>query len=124
VAVDHPEVRFVIAHVGYPWLVDAAEVIYKNNQQGGPRNVWADLSGLAVGSAAEFEDFRRQGMRDLVINEVRKALYYTHLPERLMYGSDWPLAPMSVYRDFIQELIPEEYHQAVFFGNAASFYGL
>jgi predicted TIM-barrel fold metal-dependent hydrolase len=124
VAVDHPDVRFVIAHVGYPWLLDAAEVIYKNNQRGGPRNVWADLSGLAVGSAAEFEDFRRRGMRDLVINEVRKALYYTGLPERLMYGSDWPLAPMSVYRDFIQELIPEEFHQAVFFGNAASLYEL
>jgi hypothetical protein len=43
VAVDHPEVRFVMAHFGNPWLIDAAEVIFKNN------NVWADLSGLYVG---------------------------------------------------------------------------
>ena len=43
VAVDHPEVRFVLAHFGNPWLVDAAEVVYKND------NVWADLSGLIVG---------------------------------------------------------------------------
>jgi predicted TIM-barrel fold metal-dependent hydrolase len=38
VAVDHPEVRFVLAHFGNPWLIDAAEVVFKNP------NVWADLS--------------------------------------------------------------------------------
>ncbi len=54
VAVDHPCVRFVIAHVGNPWTVDAAEVIYKNNKKE-RSNVWADLSGLVVGSAAQFQ---------------------------------------------------------------------
>lgn len=124
VAVDHPGTNFVIAHVGYPWLIDAAEVIYKNNQKGGPENVWADLSGLAVGTPAEFEDLRRNGALDLVKAEVRKALYYTQKPRRLMYGSDWPLAPMSAYRDFIGELVPEEFHQLVFHENAASLYEL
>ena len=36
VAVDNPDVKFVMAHFGNPWLIDAAEVIYKND------NVWAD----------------------------------------------------------------------------------
>ena len=45
VAVDHPTREFVLAHVGNPWLTDAAEVVYKN------LNVWADLSGLVVGDA-------------------------------------------------------------------------
>ena len=32
VAVDHPDVRFVIAHAGNPWLTDAAEVVYKDRK--------------------------------------------------------------------------------------------
>src|SRR5262249_9682147 len=48
VAVDHPQVRFVLAHLGNPWLLEAAEVVYKNV------NVWADLSGLALGDAEGF----------------------------------------------------------------------
>ncbi len=47
VAVDNPDVRFVLAHFGNPWLIDAAEVIFKNP------NVWADLSGLFVGGDKE-----------------------------------------------------------------------
>src|SRR5208282_4375038 len=50
VAVDHPDVRFVLAHVGNPWMIDAAEVVYKNV------NVWADLSGLIVGDEEEISD--------------------------------------------------------------------
>jgi predicted TIM-barrel fold metal-dependent hydrolase len=49
VAVDHGDVRFVLAHLGNPWLIDAAEVIFKNP------NVWADLSGLLVGTAEQFQ---------------------------------------------------------------------
>jgi predicted TIM-barrel fold metal-dependent hydrolase len=124
VAVDHPATRFVIAHMGYPWLVDAAEVIFKNNQSGGPENVWADLSGFVVGTAEDFAHLRRQGSLELVIAEVRKSLYYTQRPDRLMFGSDWPLAPMSVYRDFIGELVPGEYHQQVFRENALKFFDL
>ena len=48
VAVDHPDTRFLICHIGNPWVTDAAEVIYKN------MNVWADLSGLVVGDESAF----------------------------------------------------------------------
>jgi pantetheine-phosphate adenylyltransferase len=46
----------VLAHVGNPWLTDAAEVVYKNV------NVWADLSGLVVGDEASFAAEERQEM--------------------------------------------------------------
>lgn len=35
-----------------------------------------------------------------------------------------PLAPVNVYRDFIRELVPEEYHQAVFYDNAKALFKL
>jgi predicted TIM-barrel fold metal-dependent hydrolase len=112
VAVDHPDVRFVLAHLGNPWLTEAAEVIYKNV------NVWADLSGLAVGDEAAFgARERREALLD-VAAAVRQAFRYAERPNRFLYGSDWPLAPMRAYRDFIRGIIPEVYHAQVFGENA------
>ncbi len=122
VAVDFPETNFVMAHVGNPWLMDAAEVIYKNNKKGMRENVWADLSALVVGSAEEFEAYRKDGSLQSVIGEVRKALQFAERPDRFLFGSDWPLAPIKVYRDFIAELLPESYHQAVFYDNAKALF--
>src|SRR5205814_3386733 len=112
VAVDHPDVRFVLAHLGNPWLIDAAEVVYKNV------NVWTDLSGLTIGSGVAFSDEERQEMLHETIAAVRRAFRYAERPNRFLYGSDWPLAPMLAYRDFIREAIPDVYHAQVFEENA------
>jgi predicted TIM-barrel fold metal-dependent hydrolase len=118
VAVDHPDVRFVLAHVGNPWIMDAAEVIYKNE------NVWADLSGLVVGDEADFRltEFQ-EGMRETA-ESVRRAWRYTGKPNRFLYGSDWPLVPMSAYREFIATIVPEAHRKAVFEENAKSLFGI
>ena len=112
VAVDHPDVRFVLAHVGNPWLTDAAEVVYKNV------NVWADLSGLMVGDAASFAAEDRQELLQETAAALRQAFRYAERPNRFVYGSDWPLAPMTAYRDFIRTALPEVYHPMVFEDNA------
>lgn len=112
VAVDHPQVRFVMAHVGNPWTVDAAEVIYKNV------NVWADLSGLVVGEADDltYDEFHEDQV-DL-LDRVRKAIRYCGRPNRFLYGTDWPLVPMGAYREFIAAMVPAEMHDLVFRENA------
>ena len=112
VAVDHPKVRFVLAHVGNPWLTEAAEVVYKNV------NVWADLSGLVVGDAAAFEAEDRQETLHDAMAALRRAFRYAERPNRFLYGSDWPLAPMLRYRRFIAAAIPEEFHPLIFEENA------
>src|SRR5207237_696982 len=108
VAVDHPEVRFVLAHLGNPWLTEAAEVVYKNV------NVWADLSGLAVGGPAAFLDEERQDALHDTVQAVGRAFRYAERPNRFLYGSDWPLAPMAAYRDLIRAAVPEVHHALVF----------
>src|SRR5688572_6975854 len=118
VAVDFPETNFVLAHAGNPWLMDTAELIYKNNKPGLKENVWADISALVVGTAADFERYRREGALKTVIQDVRRMLEFTERPDRILFGSDWPLAPIDVYRDFIRELVPQQHHQAVFRDNA------
>jgi uncharacterized protein len=112
VAVDHPETRFILAHLGNPWTVDAAEVVYKN------LNVWADVSGLIVGQEIEpqtGDDF--DAVNDLT-NRVRSAFRYAERPNRFLFGTDWPLIPMLAYRDFIRSVIPTAHHAQVFEENA------
>jgi predicted TIM-barrel fold metal-dependent hydrolase len=123
VAVDHPDVRFVIAHFGNPWLIDAAEVIFKNP------NVWADLSGLFVGSDEEMKELlnaskARDSAAGLVFADLIKAIAYVGDYKRFLYGSDWPLAPLASYRRLIESLIPKEHRQAVFRTNAEHVFGL
>jgi predicted TIM-barrel fold metal-dependent hydrolase len=118
VAVDHPKVKFVLAHLGNPWLTDAAEVVYKNI------NVWADLSGLVVGDVDSFTSPERQEMLEEVRQTLRHAFRYAERPNRFLYGSDWPLVPMSAYRSFIAAAIPELYHALIFEENAQALFHL
>src|SRR5262249_12820140 len=56
VAVDFPDTKFVLAHFGNPWIMDAAQVVYKN------KNVWADLSAILIGDAREFAAMKKKGV--------------------------------------------------------------
>ena len=85
----------VDAHCGCPGFMDAAEVIYKN------ANVWADLSGIFVGDAAAFAALARRGRLQRTVERLHEALEYADRPDRFLYGSDWPLAPMAAYRAFL-----------------------
>ncbi len=92
VAVDYPDVRFVMCHLGNPWFQDAAEVLYKND------NVFADISGLTLG---EFEyKFERY-----VAMRLKEMITYMGDPgKQLMYGTDWPLVHMKPYIKLLHEL--------------------
>jgi uncharacterized protein len=112
VAVDHPHVNFVIAHCGNPWLNEAAAVIYKNV------NVWADLSGLVIGTRWLHPDKDAAEQLVDVGQDLRKAFRYAERPNRFLFGSDWPLVPIREYRELIASWLPEYVHQLVFDANA------
>ena len=112
VAVDHPQTRFVLAHTGNPWLLDAAQVVYKN------LNVWADLSGLVVGDDGRFADEEYADVLADLRTDVRRALRYAERPNRFVFGTDWPLIPMAGYRDFVASCVPAAWHEQVFADNA------
>ncbi len=111
-AVEHPDVRFILSHFGNPWLLDAAEVIRKNV------NVWADLSGLASGIGEELPSVEREEFLHDQATALRRAFLYAERPNRFLYSSDWPLVPMRAYRDFIRSALPEAHRQQVFHDNA------
>lgn len=106
VAVDHPKVKFVICHLGNPWLTDCMEVVYKN------ANVYADISGLVLGEFTEaFEDYMAEEIRDVIL--------YAGDPGRFLFGTDWPICSMRSYINFVRQLgLPPESHEMIMAGNA------
>ena len=62
VAIDYRNVKFVICHLGNPWLVDCMEVVYKNS------NVYADFSGLVLGEIHRtFEDYMEEQTGEVLL---------------------------------------------------------
>ena len=87
-------------------------------------NVWADLSGFVVGRRRGFACEERTEMLTEARAALGRAYRYAERPNRFLYGSDWPLAPMTAYRDFIASAIPEAHHPLVFEENARRLFRL
>ena len=112
VAVDHPNVKLVICHLGNPWLVDCMEVVYKNP------NVYADFSGLVLGDFTEaFEQYMEQ--------QISEVILYAGEPRKFLYGSDWPICSMKSYVEFVRQLkLADEDLRAIMYENARSLFKL
>lgn len=112
VAVDHPNVKFVICHLGNPWLVDCMEVVYKN------ANVYADFSGLILGEFTEaFEDYMEE--------QIGEVILYAGEPRKFLYGSDWPICSMKSYVEFVRQLkLPPADLRAIMYENARQLFRL
>lgn len=108
-AVNFPRVKFVIAHCGCPWITDAAEVAGKNP------NVCMDLSGLLEGNPKPLPLLEHHAG---FFRHLRTWLNYMGDYSRVMYGSDWPLINIDIYINMIALVIPQEYHEDVFYNNA------
>ncbi len=107
-AVKYKDINFIIAHFGDPFIMTAAEVAAKN------KNVFIDLSGWIIGSKEEVDYFNNP----LFTRRLKEGLFYLDDYKKVLYGSDWPLVNTHEYIKFIKELIPEMYHEDVFFHNA------
>lgn len=110
VAVDHPNVSFVIAHCGNPWIQSAAEVAYKN------KNVYLECSALLIG---DFDQMSQDKIDTYMVQPLRWVFGYVEDPSKVMFGTDWPLVGIKQYLDAYKRAIPEEYWQQVFYENAA-----
>jgi hypothetical protein len=112
VAVDFPRVKFLICHLGNPWFRDCMEVVYKND------NVYTDISGLTLGHFDDrFEAYMRQQLKEMILWGVN--------PNRVLYGTDWPLVSMESYLEFMEELkLPPRDKNLMFFENAAALFKL
>lgn len=112
VAVDFPEMKIVICHVGNPWIRDCMEVVYKN------ANVFADFSGLVLGDFSDkFEKFMKSQLEEMIL--------YAGEPEYLLYGTDWPISTMKSYLAFMKQLdLPDDKKELIYWKNAVKLFKL
>ena len=106
-AVDYPDLKIVICHVGNPWIKDCMEVVYKN------KNVYADISGLVLGDFSEkFERYMKK--------EIEEMITYAGDPKYLLYGTDWPISNMKSYLKFMDQLeLADDKKERILWQNAA-----
>lgn len=110
IAVDNPELKIVMCHLGNPWIQDCEEVIYKN------KNVYADISGLVFG---DFTHYYEEFMAD----KVTEFLNYAGEPRYLLYGTDWPISNMESYLDFVAKLeLTQHSRDLLMFRNAQALF--
>jgi len=92
IAADYPKLKIIIAHMGNPWLIDCAEVLYKNP------NVYADLSGLFI------EEILQTSYGEMMRKRIIELAAYIGSDHKLLYGTDWPLCRMKPYIEFVKNL--------------------
>ncbi len=94
VAVQYRDVRFVLCHFGNPWVEEAAELVYKNE------NVYADTSGLLAHPSSPYFDrgiARARTVLQGAVDTIGSA-------DRILYGSDWPLEALGTALELIERL--------------------
>jgi hypothetical protein len=109
-AVEMPDLNIIIAHLGYPWETDAAEVCYKNS------NVYADCSGFVYDAftAEQVEHFRQVAQTFLRISNAR---------DRILFGTDWPIGNQASYVRTAQVVFGEDF-PSFYSQNAIKLFGL
>ena len=115
-AVELPTLKIVIAHMGYPWVRDAAEVCYKN------KNVYADTSGFVYG---KFTHQNHLHFFDMMY-EFQKIAGGT---EKIIFGTDWPI---SHQRDYVRQVkewcycadVPKKERKEILGLRAAQLFGI
>jgi uncharacterized protein len=93
VAVDFPNMNFIIAHMGYPFQREAAEVCYKNS------NVYADISGFVYGEFKHSDEirFKKTVMEFLDISTS----------DKLLFGTDFPISDQKSYLNSLDNCFGE-----------------
>ncbi|HZY69887.1 MAG TPA: amidohydrolase family protein [Thermoplasmata archaeon] len=93
VAVRWRGVRFVLCHLGNPWMEEAAAVVRKNP------NVWADTSGLLNPFVERFDE-----LVDRMRRRLAHALWAVGDARKILFGSDWPISTIRDARALVDPL--------------------
>ena len=118
-----PDQPFVLDHLAKPAIRDGTLSPWREHIRALARlpNVCCKVSGLIT--EAKWVGWRADDFRPYL--EVAVEAFGI---DRLMYGSDWPVATLaSTYAQvhaLVQAYVPAQQHAAFFGGNAARFYGI
>jgi predicted TIM-barrel fold metal-dependent hydrolase len=108
------ELMIVLCHFGNPWFEDVAELIYKHP------NVFTDTSGLTTGGGAYPEKFAQW-----LAGKISDAIYFAGGPEKIFFGTDYPVTAYPDALDIVRRLDVEEGDkEMILWRNAKRVFGL
>jgi predicted TIM-barrel fold metal-dependent hydrolase len=108
VAVDFPDIKIVLAHLGWPWIMEALSLAIKHE------NIFLDLSGLPSGLGLPKEHFQ------FLFRSAPLQLFERCLKDKIIFGSDFPRAdPNSMAKALSEISLPSDVKQLLLGGNAA-----
>lgn len=114
-ATQFPDCKIVIAHFGFPYVIETANVVSKND------NVYTEISGTIdeVGPAGKIKALVEQYADDL----KRAFTYYPNVRKKTMFGTDYggediPLNQFEPYIELVKEVFSSEEQENVFSGLA------
>lgn len=117
----HPDLPIVIDHGAKPWISTGHYGVWRQDiaALACRSNVFCKLSGLLT----EAGDQKPQAVRPYA-----ETILELFGPSRVIWGSDWPVLRLAGdyagWLEMCRDIVPEQHHDAVFGGNAVSFYNL
>jgi hypothetical protein len=94
--ISFPETKFVIAHLGWPWVNEASTLAMKYS------NVYLDTSVVYSGTPAEC-------MHHVIFNTMGKEIFERNLFDKVLYGSNYPRTDMRRSMRGIEQLEFSDY---------------
>jgi len=114
VANEREGMRIVLCHLGNPWLVDAAELLYKHP------NVFADISGLVVGGGGYHKEYTM-----MMAQRISEVIYYVGGAEKLVFGTDYPVETHAEGLSLVSQLkVTQADKERILWRNAARLYSM
>jgi len=108
------ELTIILCHFGNPWFEDVAELIYKHPK------VYTDMSGLTTGGGAYASKFA-----DWLARRISEAIYFTGGPEKVIFGTDYPITSYPDALDLVDRLqVDEGDKEMILRHNAKRVFGL
>ena len=110
IARKHPKLKLCLAHMGWPWVLDAVAVTVRNP------NVYLDTAGTFAGTPTET-------MRQITSLISTRVIENT-LGDRLIFGSDYPRIEMNKMFNAVSTLpLRQDVLEAILHDNALAFLG-
>ena len=109
-----PELKVVACHFGNPWIEDVGELIYKHP------NVYADISGLAVGGGEYSERYT-----EWLTRKLSDAIYFAGGADKVLFGTDYPITSHKAALGIVAKLeVSNEDREKILWRNAKKVFSL
>ena len=114
-AVKFPKCKIIISHFGFPYFIETANIVSKND------NVFTDISGTLdeTNTKKEAGNMLNQYKQDL----TRIFNYFPDIKAKIMFGTDFcgentPLALINPYIELVKRLFSKKEQESVFYKSA------